>query len=305
MSQQPISLSEFRKAAYSAYQWTSFDPDKRAASTLTEHEAQLNEDLKQIPETEHERYISNYKKYFGAWLAARGNCASSMITGPANFNIRRNEKANNLEHKRYGELMQWRDRALAAIKRHVEEARPQEEKDAEAWESLERTLRSSASTIEGINNGTERGYNKALFVSSIYNKVETYAKRGDTEMVARAVALIEELNQSSRIISARHKFFKLPELAAVNKQKQEDNQNRENTGVDFIGGRAVNNFAENRLQLIFDEKPSSDIIAALKRNAFKWSPNAGAWQRQLTGNAVYAAKSLLKEFGLWLLKEKQ
>lgn len=30
----------------------------------------------------------------------------------------------------------------------------------------------------------------------------------------------------------------------------------------------------------------------LKSYGFRWSPNAGAWQRQLTDNAIYAAKRI-------------
>ena len=49
------------------------------------------------------------------------------------------------------------------------------------------------------------------------------------------------------------------------------------------------------LQLIFDGKPSADIRDMLKSHAFKWSPSNEAWQRQLTNNAKYETKILLKE----------
>lgn len=60
-------------------------------------------------------------------------------------------------------------------------------------------------------------------------------------------------------------------------------------GWTFEGGEAVINNDINRLQLLFDERPSRDKSAVLKHNGFHWSPREGAWQRQLTDNAIYSA----------------
>ena len=63
-------------------------------------------------------------------------------------------------------------------------------------------------------------------------------------------------------------------------------------GWEFDGGQIEAHTEDNRLQIFFDEKPDADTRAALKSNGFRWSPNAGAWQRQLNNNALYAAKHL-------------
>ncbi|MDR0385385.1 MAG: hypothetical protein LBH60_04850 [Prevotellaceae bacterium] len=294
-----ITLDEYWDLAMRAFNWTSFDPEKRGARAIMEHERELNDDLKDMPEEEKERYISNYKKYFSAWLSACSNCVSSAITGGSGFNTRRAEAANNREHARMEDFIQWREKALKAITKRREEARPESEKRNEAWKYLERDILSSAATIHGINTGIERGYHKALFVSSIFNKVETYAKKGDIEMVQRAIDCIRNFNKTmSVVVTERHKFFKLLEVAEANKEKIEDKATKENTEVPFKGGKIVNNFQENRIQLIFDEKPSADIISQLKKNGMKWSPRFGAWQRQMTGNAVYAVNSFLKSNNL-------
>ena len=60
-------------------------------------------------------------------------------------------------------------------------------------------------------------------------------------------------------------------------------------GWTFDGGEVVANSEENRLQILFDEKPDEQKRSALKGNGFKWSPSQGAWQRQLNDNAIYAA----------------
>ena len=55
----------------------------------------------------------------------------------------------------------------------------------------------------------------------------------------------------------------------------------------------VFNYSEDRLQILFDAVPSEEVRSKLKMRAFKWSPRFQAWQRQLTGNAVYAARQVL------------
>ena len=60
-------------------------------------------------------------------------------------------------------------------------------------------------------------------------------------------------------------------------------------GWNFNGGKVEANTEANRLQILFENKPDEDTRNALKRNGFRWSPKAGAWQRQLTYNAYFAA----------------
>lgn len=55
----------------------------------------------------------------------------------------------------------------------------------------------------------------------------------------------------------------------------------------------VKNIEENRLQLIFDGKPSETIRKALKKHGFRWAPSKGVWQRQLTNNAVHSLNHFL------------
>jgi hypothetical protein len=60
-------------------------------------------------------------------------------------------------------------------------------------------------------------------------------------------------------------------------------------GWEFKGGKVEINKNDNRLQIFFDGKPDEDTRIELKSNGFRWAPSIGAWQRQLTANAFYAA----------------
>ena len=63
-------------------------------------------------------------------------------------------------------------------------------------------------------------------------------------------------------------------------------------GWTFAGGRVVMNKIENRLQVCFDSKPGLAVRADMKNNGFHWAPSQGAWQRQLTDNAIWTAKRI-------------
>ena len=81
------------------------------------------------------------------------------------------------------------------------------------------------------------------------------------------------------------------EIKRLEKRIQELTYNKEVgfSGWDFEGGYAEANTEMNRLQLYFDEKPDEQRRTILKSNGFKWTPSQGAWQRQLTDNAIYSA----------------
>ena len=66
-------------------------------------------------------------------------------------------------------------------------------------------------------------------------------------------------------------------------------------GWTFDGGEVVINAEINRLQILFDERPDYGLKEELKRYGFRWAPSQNAWQRQLTENAINAAKHITGE----------
>lgn len=65
-------------------------------------------------------------------------------------------------------------------------------------------------------------------------------------------------------------------------------------GWDFDGGRVVVNTELNRLQIVLDCRPDDNMKQAMKSHGFRWAPSQGAWQRQLTNNAIWDAKAITK-----------
>ena len=78
-------------------------------------------------------------------------------------------------------------------------------------------------------------------------------------------------------------------LAHLSAVKAKPSTEREVAGV-----RVVEDTEAVRLRLFFPGKPAPAIIAELKARGFRWAPSEGAWQRQLSNAARWAADCVLK-----------
>ncbi|MGH1339174.1 MAG: hypothetical protein ACRBFS_23860, partial [Aureispira sp.] len=88
---------------------------------------------------------------------------------------------------------------------------------------------------------------------------------------------------------------RIKDRIAAEEKRQKKYQDGNKTTV-FDGLRIVENVEENQLQLLFDEKPSEEIRTILKKEGrFRWSRKNRVWQRQLTNNAIYCLKHILKD----------
>lgn len=267
-----VNLEEFWDIARRAFDGTSFSPEERGAHYIRDYEAALNDDLNNIPEDERERYITKYKEWVRILFDKHSRILSAMITGPARFPTRRNEKANNSYDSTTKEFNEWRERSLKAIARRIEEAKPAEQKEAEEWERVQNMI------------------DNHFLPTNLYNKLETIARNGKVELIKKAIDYIKELNEKRTrpIFTSRHKFWKLAEVAQNSIAKKEASESKNSVEIEFEGGKIVKNFSEDRLQIIFPGKPDYETITKLKSNGFRWSPRFMAWQRQLTDNSYYA-----------------
>ena len=85
--------------------------------------------------------------------------------------------------------------------------------------------------------------------------------------------------------------------ARLEEMRRLSTQADELSGWKFDGGEVVINTEVNRIQILFDEKPDAEMRAELKKEAFKWAPSQGAWQRQYTENALRAARRVTEKLG--------
>lgn len=213
-----------------------------------------------------------------------GMCPSVLISGGSNFPVRKKEKQNaardrNMKEWRYieglldkiksvgtGGISGDDPAALTKLKAKLErlEAAQQTMKDVNAYYRKTGTLDDcphlTEEEIEKLKASMASGYH-------FENKpFASYSLSNNNAEIRRIKGRIEELEKRG--------------------------STEPPAGWEFDGGKVVMNTDENRVQIIFDDKPDSDVRAELRSNAFKWAPSQGAWQRQLTDNAVRATKRL-------------
>lgn len=269
--------------AYRAHCGTSFTPDKRAKQFCEgfKKDIEVLEALN-IPAERIERYKDLVRRH----LQVKSRCVSTMIAGGSNFPVRRAEKANQSERKAAEMMISYYNKIVDFAKKEKyyaenPEARPIMAGDSDALERLEKevlALRTAQDTMVLVN--------KILRKKPI-DSVALLAALGTQQKVD----MILKPDYAGHVGFARYQLTNnLANLKRVEARLEELKKRKASTPKDFMvnGVRVLENTEAMRLQLFFDGKPSADVIQVLKSNAFKWAPSIGAWQRQLTNNAVYS-----------------
>ena len=87
-------------------------------------------------------------------------------------------------------------------------------------------------------------------------------------------------------------------------QVLEKAQALEDRETPYAWGTIRENKEINRIQFRFDGKPDEAVRDLMKSSGFRWAPSEGAWQRQWTGNAVYAARDVIKKLDALIPSEQ-
>ena len=216
-------------------------------------------------------------------------CPSVMISGAGNFPVRRKEKQNAAADRNYKEFQDIQNildkiRGIANGKEIIRSG------DADALEKLEKKL-------SGLKEEQEqmKAANKAIRMKDAAKGDRTlrdmgYSDEQITELrkpdfcgrIGFPDYALKNNNANIRRIEGR--------IKKLREEKAQENQEQENQ---FF--RVVENTDIMRLQLFFNDKPDAGTRDVLKKNGFRWSPRNTCWQRQLTDNARYSMKRVLKE----------
>jgi hypothetical protein len=285
-----LLLSEFTEAAKRAHQWTSFSPEKRGESLIKEYSQLLESDLALIDDEDRKAYyLAKFKSLFSCWLSRKANCFSSMITGGSNFPVRRHERANNAEKNAYDIFDAWRTKFFKRETRGYERITPDTE-----LESARRNLESRTSNqmyMKAVNALCRKKNAEELLLATglkpatvheLLNPRYSYQNKGfQAYELTNNNANIKHLTERVEILEA--KIDKREELKSASATEE----------WDFEGGNVLVNYEADRVQVFFDTKPDKETRDNLCRG-FNWSPSNMAWQRKITGNALYDAKQRFK-----------
>lgn len=205
---------------------------------------------------------------------------SVMIAGPANFPTRKKEKQNAARDRN---MQEWREIQELLNKIRGVGTGGISADDPGAVEKLKKKLENLEELQETMK-----------FANDYYRKNGTLDKCPFLTQ--------EQIQKLKSDMESKWHYGNVPFLhwqlsnngAEIRRLKKRIEELEHKAETDFVGWQFDGGYVEpdkedNRLRIFFDEKPDEGIRTILKSNGFKWSPRAGAWQRQLTANAFYAA----------------
>ena len=280
-------------AAKRAKDANSFSDYKQGSATAeyrhyVDEAVQLAERQKQRVDPMYHEKIDSLLDTYARKLAANINkgyeidarVPSILIAGGSNFPTRKKEKQNAARDSNYREwqdiqglLDKIRSTGMGGISADDPQAVQKLEKKLESLEKSQETMKAvnayyrKHKTLDGCPHLSPEQLEKlkADMASSWHLRDKpfaTWALSNNSAEIRRVKDRIKSLSQQK-------------EIGFV--------------GWEFDGGKVEANTEANRLQIFFEDKPDEATREALKSNGFRWSPKAGAWQRQLTSNAYYAA----------------
>jgi len=196
-----------------------------------------------------------------------------------------------VEHRRCEDLINFRERAKAAVIRNLRpDLRPIMSGDADATERLDEKIKHAEALQDRMRaaNAAIRKHKKAGADAQIRALVELGFN------AARADLLLEP-DFCGRIGFADYQLTNNNANIRRMKQRLESvsrNQAQESTEAEGENARFEDNPADNRVRLYFAGKPSEAIRSDLKSSGFRWSPTIGAWQAYRNYGTIAKAKQV-------------
>ncbi len=293
-----VKLSDINyDMAYRAYTNSSFSPEKRAESEQRGYiQAMVNfYDLfikmvktpkdKEYFDMRMAQYQDFYLKHQSNILGAKSRTASSMITGPANFPVRRNQKAlNSLDNKEndfYEKEKKFETNTRKALT--PKELQPIKSGQSDTISLLEKKLSKLMEVQETMKAANKIIKSKKL---SKEQKIIDLQKVGIKE---KSALQLFEPDYAGRLgfpgyslTNNNANIKRIKGRISIEKRRINESKTDTNAEETINGVKLVKNHAANRVQIFFDGKPEADVRTKLKKLGFKWAPSKGAWQRFLS-----------------------
>lgn len=263
-----------------AFYWTSFDPSGRLNRYAEEFESEHNK-IKRLCDNyqmDSEKFL---KKHFGLtmnYLRSQSRCASSAITGPANFPTSRMEKRNKYAQNHLEKLLYFVNN-IEKILARINRAKESEDDKIQRWENKICYLKERHQMM--------KDYNKGLIP---YEKLP--------EDMKKHIDFMMKHYPNAKANFAGYKLTNnLAEIRRLENQVQLIKRARENKkeeSYSFEGGHVSFDSEEIRYNIYFNDIPPVETRSKLKSNGFKWSPRRKAWTRGAKTISMERIKSILQ-----------
>lgn len=289
--------------AKNAHTGTSFDPGKRGKGEQEMIKDGLTGEYNELREhcysdeqkAELDKLFADYKTLvitrYTAYLIAKSRCLSAMITGPANFNTRRNDKANSVSEKRYEEFSKYTEKTLKRIRKVILSLTPISGIQNRSIKVMESEVLKTAHVIIRPD-----GFNPSLFRKSLNSKIKGLAKIEDPTILNTVLLFVKKIQVELDVVifSPSNKIWNIkpgpPKKDTEVKMGVETLCNDEKMEISV-----VNNHDLSRVQIFFPDKPEEIIRKFVRSKGFIWSGKNRAWQRKNTNAGIHTAKEAFKK----------
>lgn len=288
-----------KEYAERAFSGVSFSPEKRGERTRKDYVDFIEQTFNELYplakkygkldsfKGEFQRFVDGYKKRKLDYLSTQSRSMSTMITGPANFPVARQEKVMRSLGNKLDELVDYGKRIPERIRYNMmpAESKPVKTGQKDAVKILETKLNERVALQEQM---------KAA------NKIIRKAIK-DKETVKQTSDKLREIGLSDKAISQilnpsygpkGYQTFHLSNNSAEIRrlkgrivQEKRIEAAREKVGDQEREGKTCDasvNQDRNGIELRFDDKPSDEIRTEIKRNGFRWSGRQKLWYARFT-----------------------
>lgn len=257
-----------------------------------DHAAELAERQKEKTDPMYHEKIDGLLDLYARKLADNLNqhysiqtrCPSILVAGGSNFPVAKKEKQNaasdrNMEE--YNEIQKILDKIRGVGQGGISSD------DPKALDKLRKKLAELEASQE-LMKAVNAYYRKNKTLEGCPDISEDTIRKLQADMAS--TWHLEDKPFASYALSNNNANIKRTQERIAELEKRQTEAAPE--GWTFDGGEVVINTEMNRLQILFDDRPDDNLRAELKSRGFRWAPSQSAWQRQLTDNAIYAAKKV-------------
>lgn len=269
-----------------------------------------------------DEYVALVEEAYNDQIRRRADNPSWAVTGRSGYDFKRHEKKMNAEMRSSQEYQEKMQRFKENTKKGLESRTPDDQQIARwrqgKWKHGETVsaddplatkklqakldyLNENQAQMKAANayyrkNGSMKGFEgfSEKTNANIDEQMKDLQNRGYTSQ-RQPFASYSLTNNNAQIKATQQRLKEVGQIKERANSANSGSGSSSGSAQSFAGGKVVRNAENNRLQIVFDGKPSDVVRAQLKANGFKWAPSQGAWQRQLTSNAERALERMMQE----------
>ena len=230
-----------------------------------------------------ERYSKRMAEYFNRDISINLMCPSVMISGPANFPVKKKNRqiaAFDDNREFFNETQKLLDK-IKSISNGSELIKSSDEDCIERLEYKLETLKALQEKMKTVNaalrkKDIEEGNLDLMELGYTEDDIKKIRTPDFAGRIGYPAYALQNNNQEIHRVEDR-----INSLKAI---KDKGTIEEENEGYTYR-----EDSESMRIQFIFDGKPDENVRNILKSEGFRWAPSQGAWQRQLTVNGQRSA----------------